>query len=105
MVYSKASSSAPVLSYVNRTAAYHAVSSVVSPVHKIFILSPSYALVTFEDWRAGVYSLTGFTSVSASSPGTASPIWEREEALASVVRAEMIELPPGIHLNTLVTRD
>lgn len=78
------------LFYSNSSGKHQAtLSSSLSP-SSLFLLSPSpYLLTVGEDWRASVLNLKSFFSSS-------SYLWEREEALAGIVRTEVIELPPGI---------
>eukprot|EP00026_Physarum_polycephalum_P002186 Phypoly_transcript_02191.p1 GENE.Phypoly_transcript_02191~~Phypoly_transcript_02191.p1 ORF type:complete len:937 (+),score=194.58 Phypoly_transcript_02191:105-2915(+) len=91
------------LLFTNRTGTYH--HSLPAPAQSLFLLSPSpYLLAVSQDWRAGVFPLNSFLPSSSPLPSSSlSPLWEREEALAAVVRTEMVELPPDVtDLNDLV---
>jgi hypothetical protein len=89
------STATPTLHYTNRTGTYH--HSLSTPVFSLSFLAPSpYLLVVSQDWRASVFSLNTILPSSTSLSSIASPLWEREEALAAVVKTEIVELPPGI---------
>jgi outer membrane protein assembly factor BamB len=90
------------LHYSNRTGTYHHTLS--APSSSLFLLSPSpYLLVVGQDWRASAFSLNTLLPSASSLSSPLSPIWEREEALAAVVKTEMVELPHDVtDLNDLV---